>query len=117
MVRLCVRMQIQSGLGEHPPALVYEAAQDAGLHRMGKHDYNVGVCAPSVRTVQEWLLRIYETLVPVSLIRSGKAPDEKTAKEQSAEFYDATEKLFATGYVPDGTISVVVAQKPKSAVG
>lgn len=102
----------KSGCTLCAPARVLEGCQAAGLSDVTRHDYHTDD-RPELRDrTRAWLRRVFQALLPVGLVRTGREADMQTAEKKAEEMIKEVDGDFAAGHVLNVRLGVVVARKP-----
>lgn len=111
-MKMVIETQMASEISPHVPAAVADGAMAAGLVNVRQVDYRTGDRPDLASTVQQWVLRTFGPLTKTVLLRSGRVADEKTADVEARKYVEGAKSTYEQGLVPNGTIGMVVAQKP-----
>lgn len=111
-MRLVANAQISLGVSPHVPDTVYQAAKTAGLVDVTKHDWRTADHPELATTTQNWVFKVFTTMIPSALRKAKLVTDEEKVQQEAQRHLENVKRaFFVEGVVPNGVMGQVVARK------
>lgn len=85
--------------------MIQEACAKHGLQGVSRQQYSVGAKPGLAQNMLHWFKESMHFLVPVVLMRSGRATDTESAQQMASQLIDKVDA------VPDATIVSILGRK------
>jgi hypothetical protein len=110
--RWCTAINVQSGFCLRAVEEIERGLQNLHLTQIYKHYYSIAADPELHPFIQQWITKIFRSVLPVALLRLGDCKTQEEGKEQTDAWVARIQQLFTQGLVPDGYMGMLTARKP-----
>lgn len=112
MISMVTDYSIQAGFSMQVSKSIMDQGHRLGLVPLTQYDYSSLAKPDFYAEVKVWFTQLLQVLVPVTLIRSGRAADDAVAEKLSHKMLYDLHVEYAQGVVPRLRIIAIVGRKP-----